>query len=261
MENGTPALFVRAIHSIYREEVTKEDREKAVLTEPGTVASVEPNQVIPTAKVTAEEVNRYEALRFIYNNWKRIIGEAIDTDFVLLLIEMHELLDLWRSRREHTCIIRAASFFESYFIEKTGISSQSRLGSAIDAAAARDIVTPEEKKLFHFIREVRNECSHNSWLEVEFPRELLVYTCTTSNFLIERLAMRKLDQLGAEMESMEAKPEHLLAKLEQDFQWECTVDDDGNVDWEAPDSWTHPEDGKVASYEEYWASDERDDSE
>jgi len=251
MSESGPGLFIQAIDSIYNEEVREEDREMAVSVEPGGSERVRTEQVIPTAKTIAEDVNRYEALRFIYKNWERIAGEAFDPDLAMLLIESNELLTLWTSKDYHSCVIRACSFFEDYFIDTTGISEQSSFSSAINAAASRDIITEDEKRLFHFVREVRNDCGHNAWLQIEYPMEVVVFACTTSNFLVGELMERKLSEYSPDIDTpVEAEPHHFLSKLMEDFQWACT-EDNGNISWDAPDNWTHPE-GMDTSYEEAW---------
>lgn len=242
--------FIRAIQAIYQEDVTDRDRKQAIDIKPGETKSLSKDRAIPTAKVIAEDESRYEALKFIYKNWERAAGNQFDPQLAMLLIEMNELLTLWRSRQEHTCIIRACSFFESYFVVVSDIDPTTRFGPAIDAAAARDIIDQNERKLYHFIREVRNECGHNAWLQVDFPRELLIYSCTTSNFLIQELADRKLVELGSEPFDGDAKPKHFLDKLERDFQWSYK-EEDGAIKWTPPDTWSHPE-RSITSYEDYW---------
>lgn len=247
-------LYIKAIHAIYNEDVRDEDREKAVIVEPGAATTLSADQVIPTAKVTAEEINRFEALRFIYHNWEQKSGDVFEGYPIALLIESYELLELWTAKSYHSCVIRACSFFESYFIDITGISENASFSDAINAAASRDIITQNEKLLYHFVREVRNDCAHNNWLEIEYPTAVLVYACTTSNYLLGELMNRKLREFDPSSSTpVEAEPHHFLKKLKEDFQWKC-IEDSGNISWEAPDKWEHPEDEKFSSYEQAYNS-------
>lgn len=245
-------IFIRAIEAIYDEEVTEEDRENAVNVSNGETARISRDQMIPTIKVIAEDHHRYEALRIIYKNWEHAAGDEFDPKMPMLLIEMRELHLLWVSRQEHTCVMRACSFFESHLSDIVDVHPSTNFGSLIDAASSRDIITTDEQKLFHFVREVRNECGHNSWLDLGYPRELLIFACTTSNFLIGELADRRLAEMGVELTDFETEPRHFLRKLENDFQWTCT-EEDGQIEWEHPESWTHPN-REFSTYEDYWDS-------
>jgi hypothetical protein len=249
--SGHSGDFVRAIQAIYEEEVTAEDRSKAVDVSIGETATLSPEQLVPTAKVLGED-HRFEALKFIYKNWERVEGELFDETVPMLLIEMYELHRLWRSREEHTCIMRACSFFQSYLYKQVDVSPETGLAGIIDSAASNDVITTDEQKLYHFVREVRNECGHNAWLDLDYPREHLVFACTTSNFLLQELADRKLTEMGAESMDGEAEAAHFVRKAEEDFQWTCTHED-GDINWEAPDSWEHP-DREFSTYDDYWES-------
>ena len=104
-------------------------------------------------------------------------------------------------------------FFENYFINNTGINEKSSFSNAINAAASNDIITHDEKRLYHFVREVRNDCAHNNWLEIEYPTAVLVFACTTSNFLLDELMDRKLREYDPTLSTpVEAKPSHFLKK-------------------------------------------------
>lgn len=260
MSESGLGLYIKAIDAIYNEDVRDEDREKAVIVEPGAATTLATDQVIPTAKVTAEEVNRFEALRFIYRNWERNSGDVFDPYLIMLLIESNELLELWTAKSYHSCVIRASSFFEDYFIDVTEISERASFSDAINAAASRDMITQDEKLLYHFVREVRNDCAHNNWLQIEYPTAVLVYACTTSNFLLGELMDRKLREFDPSLSTpVEAEPHHFLRKLREDFQWTYT-ENSGNISWEAPDTWEHPEEDKYSSYEQAWGSLLNDDS-
>jgi hypothetical protein len=253
-------LYIKAIDAIYNEDVRDEDREKAIIVEPGAATTITTEQVIPTAKVMAEKINRFEALRFIYRNWERNSGEVFDPDLIMLLIETNELLELWTAKSYHSCVLRACSFFENYFIDNTGINERSSFSNSINAAASRGIITDDEKRLYHFVREVRNDCAHNNWLQIEYPTAVLVFACTTSNFLVGELIDRKLREYDSTLSTpVEADPHHFLKKLKEDFQWTCTKNS-GNISWEAPDNWEHPEDGKYSSYDRAYQSLLDDDS-
>lgn len=56
--------------------------------------------------------------------------------------------------------------------------------------------------------------------------------------------------MGSEPMDMEAEAAHFIRKAEEGFQWECT-EENGDIDWEAPDSWTHP-DREYSTYEDVW---------
>ena len=254
MSESGLGLYIKAIDAVYKENVQDEDREKAVVVDPGAAKKLSTDQVIPTAKVTAEEVNRFEALRFIYRNWERNSGDVFDPYLIMLLIESNELFELWTTKSYHSCVIRACSFFENYFVDVTGISERASFSDAINAAASRDIITEDEKLLYHFVREVRNDCAHNNWLQIEYPTAVLVYACTTSNFLLGKLMDRKLREYDPTASTpVEAEPHQFLRKLREEFLWTCT-EDSGNISWDAPDTWEHPEEGKYSSYEDAWNS-------
>lgn len=241
-------VYIEAIRAVYNAEVCDTDRERAVTVEPGEATTVSFDQFIPTAKVMAEDVNRFEALRFIYRNWERSSPDYFDKDLIAVLIEMYELAELWTGKKYHTCVLRACSFFEEYFIQASNISKDTAFHSAINSAYSNDIISENEMKLYMFVKEVRNDCAHNNWIEIDYSTAVLVFACTTSNFLIGELAHRKLNEYGPALESIvDAEPYHFLRKLEEEFDWKCE-ESNGDIKWRAPESWDHPEDGKYASY-------------
>lgn len=249
--SGDASIFIKAISAIYDDEVTETDYKNAVDVSSGETASVHPDCVIATAKVVAEESHRYESLRFIYKNWERLGGGIFEAWLPMVLIEWHELKLLWQRREVHTCVIRACSFLQSYFSNTLDVSDETDFGPLIDSAASRDAISQDERKLYHFVREVRNECGHNAWLDLDYPQELLNFACMASIFLIQELSERVLADLGGTSSESAADADYFLQKAKRDFQWSCVVED-GAVKWTPPETWTHP--GRAYStYEDIWA--------
>jgi hypothetical protein len=250
--------FLGAIEEVYTGEITERDRERAVRVEAGGTSTVSSHQIIPTAKVTAAEHGRHEALEFIYKNWSHVGGPLFDAKVPLVLIEMYEIMELRDTKQFHTGVIRACSFFESFFAETLDVSSNATLGSLIDAAAAREVISQDERKLYHFVREVRNECGHNTWLDLDHSVELLSFSDMVAVHLIQELAdyifTALEDQIAEKIGNRESNydADDVVEMIEAKFQWTCTVES-GDVTWEWPESWNHP-DREYTSYEDYWAA-------
>ena len=244
MSSSDPVVtLLRAICSIYLEEVTKEDREQVReidLAEPG---EIETEKVVSLIKVAAEDYSRTQAIKFAYNNLQRF-ERTFNDDVIILIIESFEYRELWQSGQPRTCIMRAASFFESYLIEKCALSPNTNLYHAINHAADAGLISSNEQRLLQFIREVRNDCGHNAWLKQDYHYEILSNTALAAVKVVRSIRMNRVDEyiegiLDNENRPTEQNLSEIVEALENRYRWEW---DDENQRYEPIEDWVPPED-------------------
>lgn len=237
------ATVFRAIDAIYSEDVTDEDREQISdinLEEPGTIPL---DRAIAAIKVVAEDFSRIQALRLAYQNLRHF-EPTIDDKIFLLYIEYREYANLWESGEARTAIMRAASFFETFLIEECNLSQDTKLYWAIRSASDEGFLTFEEEKALQFLREVRNDCGHNAWLQTEYHQEIIMNAAFTAivvtNSIRARIMNERLAEIGeSRVDRDSSNLSSIVQSIENRYNWEWEED---NRRYEPNSQWSPPED-------------------
>jgi hypothetical protein len=234
----------RAIISIYFEEVTDEDREAIAgidLEEPGEIPL---ELAVPAIKVAAEDVSRLQALRLAYQNLQHV-HTTIEDDIILLLIESLEYNELWRSGQYRSGIMRAASFYESFLIDQCDLDPSISLYGAIKSAADANLLSEQEERALQFLREVRNDCGHNAWLQNEYHQEIIMMACFAALTVTNSIRGGIVDEQLAEIEestmerSSSSNLTTVVQNIESRYNW---VWDENQRRYQPVTHWSPPED-------------------
>ena len=158
------------------------------------------------------------------------VHTTIEDNLILLLIESLEYNELWESGQYRTGIMRAASFYQSFLIDECDLESDIGLYDAIRSAAAEGFLSEDEERVLQFLREVRNDCGHNTWLRNEYHEETIMLACfaalTVTDSIRGGIVDNQLTELG-ESPMERNSPSNLttiIQNVEERYNWEWDED-------------------------------------
>lgn len=197
-------------------------------------------QETPSARYTVEAIERVRtegriaALRGLYEEFLEV-AEDLDRWHFLLIVETTEVELLCDTQRRRTATIRGSSFLDQYLRSRLGEEPDDHrisLRQLIDDALDEEILKKPERKMAHFIREVRNDAAHYGWLDPKFDDRILHIATEALLYLIGNMMVREFESVDAhsigEDPAAELDPYDLISDMEQVSGW---VYDEANHKW------------------------------
>lgn len=201
-------------------------------------------QDTPSARYTVEALHQAEndgriaALRGLYQEFLKV-AEELDRWHFLLIVETTEVELLCDTQRRRTAIVRGCSFLDQYFRYRLGEDPDDHrvsLGQLINDSLREGVLEKPERKIAHFIREVRNDAAHYGWLDPKFDDRILHIATEALLYLIGNMMIREFKltdshSLG-EDPAAELDPHDLISDMEEVSGW---VYDEGTYKWYIPE--------------------------
>jgi len=231
--------IVRALQYLYAEdvEIPPEVADSINLPgEKGEITGSSIDDIVPAAVLMQRKHGQYNALQFLYYNFRRMEkeGGTIDKWIFLLLVEHGEVGGLFSDGHPDAAVLRGCAFFDHYFRELTDWhsyldtdedESDLSLARLINMATydEEQLISPTERKLFHYVRHVRNDIAHHSWLAKEYTYDAVFTAARIQLYLIGELVQREVTAAGIELpqppEEIDPETEY-IETIEQDYGWE-----------------------------------------
>ncbi|KZN23690.1 hypothetical protein A4G99_12505 [Haladaptatus sp. R4] len=141
---------------------------------------------------------------------------------VLTMVEISEVEEHTDNRRPLEAIIRFCSYLDNLLKEENN-ESDSKLYYRIQTASDEELFTEEQEKLAQFIRDVRNDASHNFWIETEMSYAIHDFAAISSITFLEKL----LHQIGVTKWHVESRIsiENALRVIEEEFEFDWDPDE------------------------------------
>jgi hypothetical protein len=248
MSNVSPTeaqqITLLAVNYVYGQEYTEPPTFAPDFNLPQRAGEVTMGTIehLPEAAVALREQSGvYNALQMLFYNFRRFEqqGGEIDEWAFLLLVEDWALRELLFTdngdgtgtfKAPDAVLFRGCAFFEHYFeteldwAEYTDDDEPS-FAKLINIAAYDDVdvITPLEQKLFHLIREVRNDIAHHAWLSRNYSFDAVVYAARSLMYLIGEFLGRYVPDMGLEpdesWDQIDPAAEY-LTPVEEEFGWE-----------------------------------------
>ncbi|NHN60451.1 MULTISPECIES: hypothetical protein [Halorussus] len=168
----------------------------------------------------------------LYNLF-RITSQAYDQWYFPLFVETMEIEQLADIGQHHTAVMRAASLFEHYFKDHPDLPNRDKSTAwYANRAEDADLISSEDRKLVHFVIELRNDAGHQTWLKTKydygtFSLGSIAATKLVGDLMIQEAA--KVDESVLKRDSgQNLNSQELIEKIETDFGW---VYDGGRKKW------------------------------
>ncbi|WP_049972701.1 hypothetical protein [Haladaptatus cibarius] len=204
------------------------------------------DHVVPAAIEMKRIHGRYNALKMLYYNFKRMrdLGGSISAEVFLLMVEYCEIDDLAfdidyvsgdvKPNNPAAAVIRGCAFFEQYlqntipwndFIDHNDPSFAKLLN--ISTYDEVNFLTDIERRVGHLVRAIRNDVAHRSWLDMQYSYDAILLGVRAMTYLLEQ-QIRNYDAGGelsvpAEAENIDPQ-EAYLSKAENEFGWSYNSD-------------------------------------
>lgn len=239
----------------------------ADVSDPDEFHKVTFENLIPSVKVMKAKHSRYLALKFLwwkfksesnyYDPWfyrfniealeMHVLGEVAETlpkRLEKLSDEIPEFIDLIEGipRLDYAynqyAILRGCAAIEQFLVDvvnteryrergKNGELEDIKFSKVINWAVEDSALAPIERETLHFVREVRNQTSHNMWLDKNYSLDVLILARKCAEKLIH-VIMQRLSQkhevvfddvLADHLEEQKAELERLHERIEGELGW------------------------------------------
>jgi hypothetical protein len=172
----------------------------------------------------------------LYNLFE-VVCQSYDEWFFPLFVETMEIEQLTEIGQHHTAVIRAGSLFEHYLRDHSELPNSDR-STAWYANRAEDanMISKEDRKLIHFVVELRNDAGHQTWMRTKYDYGVfslggIVATKLSGDLMIQEAS--KVDESVLDRDpNKESNSKDFIKIIEQDFGW---VYDEGIKKWRAPE--------------------------
>lgn len=184
-------------------------------------------QETPSARYTVEAIERTRtdgrvaALRGLYQEFLEV-AEDLNRWHFLLVVETTEVQLLCDTQRRRTAIIRGCSFLDQYLryrLDEDPDDHHVSLGTLTNDAFYEEVLKKPERKMAHFIREVRNDAAHYGWIDPKFDDRILYIATEALVYLLGNLMIREFEAADAhsvgEDPAAELDPYDLISDMEQ----------------------------------------------
>ena len=211
-------MWVYALHGLYNDPGLSEAerRRGEQIVEDNEISLTEKEDFATVASYLLDEYGKWTALETIYQNFERQRlsgGELGEWPFVAVA-EFAEVQYLVQDNEYGSAILRGCSFFEDFLEEEVDWATHDiedvsgvSFAQTINCAADEGLINPDEQRLLHFVRQVRNEMAHHAWLRNDIRRELALCANRATLLLIDRLLQQRAEQDGVNIPTFDADDE------------------------------------------------------
>lgn len=198
MATGTADHVINAVNVIYfgREAEAKlPELMQLASDDPEWAESHDSTKYVVNAVQRANKNGKVAALRYLYDEFQALNHEYTKWHF-LSVVETNDMQVLADLNQRRTAITRGTSFFEQYFKSNLGIDpgEHTSLAGLIDDAEQAGLITKLEQKILQFVRELRNDVAHYTWLDPKFNDSLLHLSVEALLYVVGNIMIREHSQ-------------------------------------------------------------------
>lgn len=228
---------VVTIKALYDNTKPPEDADEQLQAlEQGGISPVEGPGFEKMIRLIHARDGRRLALSNLYDTFMyyRNAGGKLDQWHFLHTAELYEIQRLLLDYEVEAALIRGTSALEHTLEEEVDIASHwpgydpaedyTQFVDLIDWAFEDSVLTYEDLKLHHFVRDVRNEFAHHTWLDRSDEFEILVLAVRAVIYLMDAHVQARFDlveevELENFIEGLDAEEEY-LREIKSEHGWE-----------------------------------------